>query len=305
MKRIRTTTLALFLTLMLVVSSIAVIPASAAEVTTEESGAAITFEASGFGWPNNGYVTCYALSNGRVNTYSNAAATTYTGWIDGKADQCKIVGYNTSYMTFKVQYPTSKGTKTAWTKWSNFVYNTSAPKKSMTLTKAYKVYTKSDLSKQIGTAYKGDKISIVSTKGNLSQIVYPVGSNWKMGWAKLDNGSTNNNNTNTVTAKTYYVTASSGLILRKGAGTSYAKILTMPYAAAVSVTTISNGWAKASYNGKSGYCSSQYLSPNKPEPKPAPIVSPTTNYKGTQLVNYAKTQVGKKYGNYSGQNFHW
>ena len=221
MKRIRTTTLALFLTLMLAVSSIAIIPASAAEVTTEESGAAVTYEASGYIWPSSGTVTCYTLSNGRVNTYSNEAATNYTGWIDGKADQCKIVGYSKNYSTFKVQYPTSKGTKTAWTKRSNFIYNLKTPNKTITLDKAYSVYTKYDMSKKIGTAYKGDKISVVSTKGNLSQIVYPVGSNWKMGWvnAILDNNHTTYNDVFASTkGKGYNVTQG-----RNSSSTSFTK----------------------------------------------------------------------------------
>ena len=117
-------------------------------------------------------------------------------------------------------------------------------------------------------------------------------------------GSITGTNTQTITVKesnptptytTYYVTASSGLVLRKGAGTTYSKILTIPYGAAVSVSSISNGWATAKYNGYSGYCSSQYLRPD-----PSPYYN-----KGEKLVNYAKTQVGKKYGDYSGQNFHW
>ena len=254
MKRFKKSVLAILMTLVIVMSSLFVIPADAAEVATEGSGASITFEASGFSWPKSGTVTCYTLSNGRVNTYSDAAATKYTGYISGSIDQCTIIGYNTKYSTFQVKYPASGVTKTAWTKWNNFIYNTSYPSKSETLDKSYTVYTKSNLSKTIGTAYKGDKVAIVSQIGSLSQIVYPVGSNWKMGWIKRS----------TVPAKTYYVTAQSGLVLRQSASASSAKILTMPYASAVSVTTISNGWAKTTYGGKTGYCSSAYLSTTKP-----------------------------------------
>lgn len=372
MKRFKKSVLAILMTLVIVMSSLFVIPADAAEVATEGSGASITFEASGFSWPKSGTVTCYTLSNGRVNTYSDAAATKYTGYISGSTDQCTIIGYNTKYSTFQVKYPTSRGTKTAWTKWSNFIYNTSYPSKSETLDKSYTVYTKSNLSKTIGTAYKGDKVSIVSQSGNLLQIVYPVGSNWKMGWIKRtpvvtyndvfastkgrgynisqgrssastsftkgqyvyvwgyvhdannnlyksyssgtvnmtlsiykpngscaytytynnsDNnwigttlnttgtwkiqcklsGSISGTNTQTITVKdstptytTKYVIANSGLVLRKGAGTSYAKITTMPYGSAVQEYSRSNGWSKVTYNGNTGYCSTSYLSTPKP-----------------------------------------
>jgi hypothetical protein len=63
--------------------------------------------------------------------------------------------------------------------------------------------------------------------------------------------------------KTYYVTTQAGLILRKGPGTNYGAILTMPYASSIQVSSISNGWAKAKYNGYEGYCSSSYISTEK------------------------------------------
>ena len=65
-------------------------------------------------------------------------------------------------------------------------------------------------------------------------------------------------------SETYYVTTTAGLILRKGPGSSYAKIITMPYASAIQVSSISSGWAKAKYNGYEGYCSSSYISRTKP-----------------------------------------
>lgn len=67
------------------------------------------------------------------------------------------------------------------------------------------------------------------------------------------------------TSTTYYVTTTAGLILRSKASTSSSKILTMPYGAAISVSSISNGWAKCTYNGKSGYCSTSYISKTNPK----------------------------------------
>ena len=59
--------------------------------------------------------------------------------------------------------------------------------------------------------------------------------------------------------KTYYkVTARSGLRLRKSASTSSAKLLTIPYGTKLT-GTVSKGWLKTTYNGKTGYCYAQYL----------------------------------------------
>lgn len=59
--------------------------------------------------------------------------------------------------------------------------------------------------------------------------------------------------------KTYYkVTARSGLRLRKSASTSSTKLLTIPYRTKLT-GTVSKGWLKTTYNGKTGYCYAQYL----------------------------------------------
>ena len=70
------------------------------------------------------------------------------------------------------------------------------------------------------------------------------------------------NNTETPSSgskSTYYqVTAKSGLILRKGASTSTSKLLTVPYGTKL-IGTVTKGWLKTTYNGKTGYCYAQYL----------------------------------------------
>jgi hypothetical protein len=67
-----------------------------------------------------------------------------------------------------------------------------------------------------------------------------------------------------VTTTTYYVTTTAGLVLRNRASSSGSKLLTMPYKAAFSVTSVSGGWAYGTYNGKKGYASTTYLSTTKP-----------------------------------------
>ena len=71
----------------------------------------------------------------------------------------------------------------------------------------------------------------------------------------------NNSGTTTSGSKTTYykVTASAGLNMRSGAGTSYAKICTIPQNTKLYPTITKNGWAQVSYNGKTGWCDMSYL----------------------------------------------
>lgn len=71
----------------------------------------------------------------------------------------------------------------------------------------------------------------------------------------------NDSSGGTTTGKTTYykVTASGGLRLRKKASTNSTKLCTIPKGTKLYPTSISNGWAKVTYNGKTGYCSTKYL----------------------------------------------
>lgn len=58
---------------------------------------------------------------------------------------------------------------------------------------------------------------------------------------------------------TYYKVTCSSLNVRSGAGTSYKKIGTLAKGYKIKNGTLSNGWVKFTYNNKTGYCSSKYL----------------------------------------------
>ena len=85
------------------------------------------------------------------------------------------------------------------------------------------------------------------------------------------------------------ITASAGLNMRSGPGTSYGILISIPFGATVSVLDISNSsWYKVAYSGKTGYVSSQYiqvtLNPTptpKPTPTPTPKPTPTPTPKPT------------------------
>lgn len=68
-----------------------------------------------------------------------------------------------------------------------------------------------------------------------------------------------------VKTETYYVTTRAGLILRERPTTSSTPLVTMPWRSSLQVESINGGWAKAVYNGKSGYCSASYISKTMPK----------------------------------------
>ena len=92
--------------------------------------------------------------------------------------------------------------------------------------------------------------------------------------------------------------------MRSGAGTGYGIILTIPKSAQVSVLSNAGGWSKVTYNGKTGYVSSVYLTAatvSTPVQPPAPIVtapsapSTTSVTKTTANLNMRKG-AGTGYG---------
>lgn len=57
----------------------------------------------------------------------------------------------------------------------------------------------------------------------------------------------------------YRVSCSVSLNIRSGRGTKYKKLGSIPSGKTVTVTDISSGWGKVTYNGKTGYCFMRYL----------------------------------------------
>ena len=56
-------------------------------------------------------------------------------------------------------------------------------------------------------------------------------------------------------------TGSSSLNLRSGPGTGYSVLTSIPGSATLTLLSLENGWYKTSYNGKTGYVSSEYITP--------------------------------------------
>lgn len=125
-------------------------------------------------------IICYTISTGRVSTYRSAGGA-YSGYIDGAADQVRILNVYSNGWS-KVKYPTARGYKTAYTQSSNLFSNTDFSNSTITIGQRKTVYRRSNLSQSLGTVYADDKVVVIGTSGNNTQIIYPISGGYKMGW---------------------------------------------------------------------------------------------------------------------------
>ena len=144
----------------------------------------------------------------------------------------------------------------------------------------------------IGSLQKGQQVEYISESGSWAKVKY----NGVTGYVHGDyvtKGTTDNSTTGT----TKYVSASVGLNVRSGAGTSYSKLGKLEYKEKVTVLSTSNGWSKINYNGKTGYVDSSYLQSTVPgsNGNNANNNNNTVSTKANEVIAYAKTLLGKPY----------
>ncbi len=165
----------------------------------------------------------------------------------------------------------------------------------------------------------GDAVILVMPAGapvnivrNVTNGFYKVHYNGTAGWASAQylarsnpgggsapptSGGNNNGATGNATVNT------NGLNLRSGPGTNNSVILVMPYGASVTLTgETSNGFAALTYNGRSGWAASQYLSGGGSSTPPpsgnnggstaGPTGSATVNTNGLNLRSQPSTSSG-------------
>jgi len=104
-----------------------------------------------------------------------------------------------------------------------------------------------------GTSYsiirvmpKGATVSVLSVSGSWAKVIY----SGITGYASIAYLTP-------VSTTTMYTTAN--LNMRTGPGTNYSIIRVIPKGAAVTVLSMSGGWARVSYGGSTGYTSAAYL----------------------------------------------
>ena len=134
----------------------------------------------------------------------------------------------------------------------------------------------------INVLMNGQKVEYISTSGSWLKVKY----NGVTGYVHGDyvtKGTTDNSTTGT----TKYVSASVGLNVRSGAGTSYSKLGKLEYKEKVTVLSTSNGWSKINYNGKTGYVDSSYLKSTVPG-----STNDNTNNETIGTTKYVNTTSG-------------
>ncbi|MBR4866909.1 MAG: SH3 domain-containing protein, partial [Clostridia bacterium] len=144
-----------------------------------------------------------------------------------------------------------------------------------TTTYTYKITTTSGVNLRSGAGTSYGKLTTIPY--NKTVTVTEVKNGWgkttyggKTGWFSLDyakktgttttatGGSTGSGDTTTTASVKYVITASNGVNMRSGAGTSYDKVGAIPYNKTVTVTEVKNGWGKTTYGGKTGWFSLDY-----------------------------------------------
>ena len=146
----------------------------------------------------------------------------------------------------------------------------------------------------LGTASKGDTVVVLEDAGN--------------GWYKVDYKSVEGYMSGeylNVSAKAdvtigYGLVQSQGspLNVRSGPGTSYGKVTSLNNGAVVNIVGIDNGWYKISFNGKTGYVRSDYMTITKEALSSRgteAAAASAASSKGSEIVAYAKQYLGAKY----------
>lgn len=102
---------------------------------------------------------------------------------------------------------------------------------------------------------KGKIVTVTEIQNNWGKVTY----NSKTGYIYMQYTQKYNPPAPSSSAQ-YKVTPREGLNMRSGRGTKYSKLTAIPYGTKISVSEISGGWGKTTYNKKTGYVSMQYCS---------------------------------------------
>lgn len=125
-----------------------------------------------------------------IKAYTLKAETTYVYNIDCSTlsggeiwadDECTITRVYTNGWV-QVQYPTTSGSKTAYTPMSTFFIGTSL--QSSTATQFINTYKRSDRSQLFGNIDSEDVCFKTGTSGDSVQVLYPIPGGYKLGWTE-------------------------------------------------------------------------------------------------------------------------
>ena len=132
---------------------------------------------------NSYYLTYTTASSGKLYAYKDSSLKTKTGgWIACSTDECRIIAVSGSAV--KVSYPAGSSRKEAWFPRSSFTSFDLANGSCSQVTSSAKIttYRWSSGSKTAGYIAKGDTVRILCVSGSRTQVIYPVGKNYRMAW---------------------------------------------------------------------------------------------------------------------------
>lgn len=149
--------------------------------------------------------------------------------------------------------------------------------------------------------------SILATASSGSQVV--VLSDTGSGWYKVDYNTIEgymyadllsvSTSADADLGYAFINTGSSGLNLRAGAGTDYQKLASIPGDSVVPICGINGGWYKVTYNGITGYISSDYVllvrDASGTRSDGSSVTVSTSSDLGSEIVAYAKQFIGCPY----------
>ena len=148
---------------------------------------------------------------------------------------------------------------------------------------------------KIATLSYGQSVNVLSTSNGWSKINYN-GSTGYVSSQYLQSTKPSSSSSSETSQTVKYVNTTSGLNMRTGPATSYAKITTIAYGQSVNVLSTSTGWSKINYSGSTGYVSSQYLQSTKPSSSSSSNSGSTSvSSSASSVIAYAKTLLGKPY----------
>lgn len=132
---------------------------------------------------NNAYsglvpITAYLKGSSTVYPY-NSDCTTLTGGQIWAEDECVINAVYTNGWC-QVTYPTSSGSRTAYTPLSNFMDGSLTRKTALTTMTTYR---RADGATKIGLISAGDVCYVTGSSGAYTQAIYPISGGYKLGWA--------------------------------------------------------------------------------------------------------------------------
>ncbi len=211
---------------------------------------------------NASTTTMYTIKTGNTQIYSDTSLNRKYCTVSDKTELV-LLGIDDQYC--KIKWSTGNSTKTGYVARDAVLLS-----KTLTMyTAANRVTTyKRPGGAEYGYISKGDKTAILGTRGTFVQVRYPVNrknvnrNDYKVAFISLAASSRYISQT----AKPYYVTAPSGLTMRKTASNSGAKVSFVPKSSEVLVHKVADGWAYCSYNGVNiGFLPSKDLTTKKPK----------------------------------------